>query len=74
MTHNEMPKINFIISENILAMSQIFLSPSAIYYFYFVATSRNNYIVNSISIDHGHYTVHQLTVLTQKRKFDPHLV
>ena len=48
MTHNEVPKINFIISENILAMSQIFLSHSAIYYFYFVVTSRNNYIVKLI--------------------------
>ena len=48
MTHNEVPKINFIISENILAKSQIFLSHSARYYFYFVVTSRNNYIVKLI--------------------------
>lgn len=48
MTHSEVPKINFIIPENILAMSQIFLPHSAIYYFCFVVTSRNNYIAKLI--------------------------
>lgn len=50
MTHNEVPKINFIIPENILAMSQIFLPHSAIYYFCFVITSRNNCIVKLIPL------------------------
>lgn len=61
--HSKEPKINFTISENILATSQLFRPDSDMYYFQFVITSRKNH--NSISIDYDHYTVHQLTLLTK---------
>lgn len=63
MIHNEVPNINFIISVNTLATSQIFLHSSTMYYFYFVITSKNNYVVNATSIEYGHYLVYQPTVL-----------
>lgn len=64
MIQNEVSKINFIISETILAMSQHFLHNSTMCYFYFVITNRNNDIVNSTFIDYGLYRVHQPTVVT----------
>lgn len=64
MIQNEVPMINLIISETILAMSQLFLHNPTMCYFYFVLTNRNNDIVNSTSIDYGHYRVHQPPVVT----------
>lgn len=63
MIHTEMPNINFIISENTLAMSWLFLPNSTMYYIYFLITSKNNSVVNSTSTEYGHYIVHQPTVL-----------
>ena len=50
MIYDEVPKINFIISENILATSQLFIPNFAMYYFYVVITSRNSYIVKLIPL------------------------
>lgn len=48
--HSEAPKINLKISENIMATSQLSAPNSAMYYFYFVITSRNYYTAKLIPL------------------------
>ena len=70
MTHNEVPKINFIISENILAMSQIFLSHSAISVFLDVGVITETEVKTEQGCLEGRYLKANTLIFLERRSWD----